>query len=103
MKDLILVSGFNVYPQEVEAVLLRHAGVRDAAVVGIPDERTGEAVRALVVAAPGSEPTEDQLREHCRANLARFKWPTEMTFVPELPHSVTGKVSRSRLREIGLA
>ncbi len=103
MKDLILVSGFNVYPQEVEAVLLGHPGVREVAVVAGPDDLTGETVRAIVVPTPGAEPTEAELRAHCRAELARFKVPTRISFVPELPHSVTGKVSRSRLRELGLA
>jgi len=102
-RDLILVSGFNVYPQEVEAVLLGHPGVREVAVVAGPDDLTGETVRAIVVPTPGAEPTEAELRAHCRAELARFKVPTGVSFVPELPHSVTGKVSRSRLRELGLA
>lgn len=103
LTDLILVSGFNVYPQEVEAVLLGHPGVRDVAVVAAPDELTGETVRAIVVRAPGAEPSAAELRAHCRTELARFKVPSEVSFVPELPHSVTGKVSRSRLRELGLA
>jgi long-chain acyl-CoA synthetase len=99
--DLILVSGFNVYPQEVEAVLLAHPGVRDVAVVGTPDELTGEAVRAIVVPEPAADPSADELIEHSRRSLARFKCPSAVTFVPALPHSVTGKVSRSRLRELG--
>lgn len=99
--DLILVSGFNVYPQEVEAVLRTHPGVQDVAVVGEPDQLTGESVRAVVVPAPDRPPTEDELTEHCRASLARFKCPSAVTFVAALPHSVTGKVSRARLRELG--
>ncbi len=101
LKDLILVSGFNVYPQEVEAVLLAHPGVREVAVVGVPDELTGESVRAIVVPAAAAQPTEKELIEYAGRSLARFKCPTSVTFVPDLPHSVTGKVSRARLREMG--
>jgi long-chain acyl-CoA synthetase len=102
LKDLILVSGFNVYPQEVEAVLLSHPGVRDVAVVGVSDALTGESVRAIVVPAPDAHPSENELMDYCRRSLARFKSPSAVTFVAELPHSVTGKVSRARLRELGL-
>lgn len=101
LKDLILVSGFNVYPQEVEAVLLAHPGVREVAVVGVPDELTGESVRAIVVPAAAAQPTEKELIEYAGRSLARFKCPSAVTFVPDLPHSVTGKVSRARLREMG--
>jgi len=101
LKDLILVSGFNVYPQEVEAVLLAHPGISDVAVVGMPDELTGESVRAVVVPALDVAPTEEELMRYCARSLARFKCPTAVAFVPDLPRSVTGKVSRARLREMG--
>ncbi|MBA3523476.1 MAG: AMP-binding protein [Geodermatophilaceae bacterium] len=115
VSDLILVSGFNVYPAEVETVLMSHPGVRDCAVVGVPDALTGEAVRALVVLdrdpdagedaddAPGEAVGTAELTAHCRRNLARFKCPSSVSVVATLPHSVTGKVSRARLRELGLA
>jgi long-chain acyl-CoA synthetase len=96
--DLIIVNGFNVYPHEVEHVLCQLAGVADAAAVGVPDERTGEAVRAVLVPQPGAELTEQQVIEHCEARLARFKVPTEVTFVESLPHSPTGKLARAFLR-----
>lgn len=95
--DLILVSGFNVYPREVEEVLLTHPAVAEAAVLGRPHPHSGETVHALVVAR-GTEPTAAELVEHCARSLARFKCPTAVEFVPELPHSATGKVSKGRLR-----
>jgi long-chain acyl-CoA synthetase len=101
-RDLVLVSGFNVYPGEVERVLDTHPGVAESAVIGIPDARTGEAVHAVVVRAAGDPVGEAELLDHARASLARFKVPTAVHFVPELPHSLAGKVSRARLRELGL-
>jgi long-chain acyl-CoA synthetase len=100
--DLVLVSGFNVYPGEVERVLDTHPGVAESAVIGVPDARTGEAVHAVVVRAPGATVTDAELREHAARSLARFKVPVGVHFVPELPHSLAGKVSRARLRELGL-
>jgi long-chain acyl-CoA synthetase len=102
-RDLVLVSGFNVYPAEVERVLDAHPGVAESAVLGVPDPRTGETVRAVVVRAPGATVTEAELREHAAASLARFKVPTSVHFLPALPHSLTGKVSRARLRELGVS
>ena len=97
-KDLIIVSGFNVFPAEVEAVLLDHPDVADAGVVGEPSAGTGEAVVAFVVPAPGREVDEDQLRERCRAELARYKVPSRIVVAPGLPIGPTGKLQRSRLR-----
>src|SRR3954468_20285401 len=101
-RDLVLVSGFNVYPGEVERVLDEHPGVAESAVIGVPDPRTGEAVHAVVVRTPGSSVTEAELRQHAAASLARFKVPVGVHFVPGLPHSLAGKVSRARLRDLGL-
>ena len=101
-RDLVLVSGFNVYPGEVERVLNAHPGVAESAVIGVPDPRTGEAVHAVVVRAPGTPVSEAELLAHARVSLARFKVPPAVHVVPELPHSLVGKVSRSRLRELGL-
>ncbi|WP_369130296.1 AMP-binding protein [Modestobacter roseus] len=101
-RDLVLVNGFNVYPGEVERVLDAHPGVARSAVIGLPDPRTGEAVHAVVVAAPGAEVDEAELRAHAAASLARFKVPVAVHVVPELPQSLTGKVSRARLRELGM-
>ena len=101
-RDLVLVSGFNVYPGEVERVLAEHPAVAESAVIGVPDPRTGEAVHAVVVRTADSAVTEAELREHAGRSLARFKVPVAVHFVPELPHSLAGKVSRARLRELGL-
>jgi long-chain acyl-CoA synthetase len=99
MKDLVIVSGFNVYPREVEEVIAAHPGVAECAVIGVPDERTGEAVKALVVPRAGETLTEDEVVEHCRHSLARFKVPRHVEFVEALPRHVTGKVLRRALRE----
>jgi long-chain acyl-CoA synthetase len=100
--DLILVSGFNVYPAEVERVLDTHPAVAESAVIGVPDPRTGAAVRAVVALRQGRELGLGELREHAAASLARYKVPTSVQVLAALPHSLTGKVSRARLRELGL-
>ncbi|HVV25207.1 MAG TPA: AMP-binding protein [Pseudonocardiaceae bacterium] len=96
--DLIIVNGFNVYPHEVEHVLGQLTGVAEAAAVGVPDDRTGEAVKAVIVPQPGAELTVEQVVEHCATRLARFKVPTVVEFATELPHSATGKLARAFLR-----
>jgi long-chain acyl-CoA synthetase len=96
--DLIIVNGFNVYPKEVERVVEELPEVAESAAVGVPDERTGEQVVAVVVLRPGAELTEDQVRDHCADRLARFKVPRLVRFVAELPHTATGKVRRAELR-----
>ena len=97
-KDLIIVSGFNVYPVEVEDALRGQAGVLDAAVVGEPSPRTGEAVVAFVVAAPGTPLDVAALGEQCARALARYKCPSRIEVVDELPRSVAGKLLRRELR-----
>ena len=96
LRELILVSGFNVYPYEVEQVLQQHPAVSEAAVLGVPHPYTGQTVKAFVVT---SEPvsTEDLLG-YCERNLARFKCPTAIEFVASMPHSATGKVRKAALR-----
>ncbi len=100
-KDLIIVSGFNVFPKEVEEALERHPAVAEAAVVGIADERTGEAVQAWVVPEEGRSVSPDELQDFLHGYLARFKVPKDVQVVEELPHHVTGKVLRRVLREQG--
>lgn len=97
-KDLVIVSGFNVHPTEVEDALRAHRDVAHAAVVGEPDERTGEAVFAYVVAAPGTAPDPEVLVAHCAARLARYKVPSRVEVVEALPRSFGGKLRRSELR-----
>jgi long-chain acyl-CoA synthetase len=95
--DLIIVNGFNVYPHEVEHVLDQLPGVAEAAAVGVPDERTGETVKAVVV-RQDTDLTAGQVIDHCATLLARFKVPTSVEFAESLPHSATGKLARAFLR-----
>ena len=97
-KDMILVSGFNVYPNEVEEVVAGMPGVMECAVIGIPDERSGEAVK-LVVVKKDPALTETQVLEHCRHNLTGYKMPRVIEFRTELPKTPVGKVLRRELRE----
>lgn len=99
-RELILVSGFNVYPREVEQAIDALDGVQECAVIGVPHPYTGEAVKALVVVAPGSGLSSEAVLAHCETRLARFKCPTIVAIVDELPHTTTGKVSKGRLREL---
>jgi len=96
-KDLIIVHGFNVVPAEVEGVLAEHPGIIDAAVVGVASDRTGEAVRAVVVAAAGADLTLSGVAAFCAERLARYKCPTELSVVDEIPHGLTGKLLRRRV------
>lgn len=98
-RDLVLVSGFNVYPFEVETVLAGHPDVAEAAVIGVPDEQTGSAVKAFVVPLGGAELDVAELQAHAARRLARFKCPREIVVVSSLPHSASGKVVRARLRD----
>ncbi len=96
--ELVLVSGFNVYPREVEDALAGHPDVAEVAVIAVPHPYTGEAVKAYVVPRAGSALTADDVTRHAATRLARFKRPTIVTLVPALPHSATGKVAKGRLR-----
>jgi len=98
LKDMVLVSGFNVYPNEVEEIIARHPGVVEAAVVGMPDEMTGEAVVAYVVRRDPSL-TQDAMRAHLRQSLTGYKVPRHIRFRDSLPKSPVGKVLRRTLRE----
>ena len=97
-KDMILVSGFNVYPNEVEATIAEHPGVLDTAVVGVPDDETGEVVVAFVVTKDPAL-TEDAIRTHCRKTLTAYKIPRLVVFRDDLPKSNVGKVLRKDLRD----
>jgi long-chain acyl-CoA synthetase len=99
LKELVIVSGFNVYPIEVEDVIEEVDGVAEAAVIGVADQQTGEAVVAYV-RAPGADPEAiaEAVRRHCADRLARFKLPSRVEIVDELPRTVTGKVQKGRLR-----
>ena len=96
-KDLIIVSGFNVYPAEVEEVLSEHPTVKEVGVVGVPHPHTGEAVKAFVVLEPGATVHEETLVTWCLDHLARYKCPAKILFVDELPRNVSGKLLRRSL------
>ncbi len=97
-KDMILVSGFNVYPNEIEDIVMRHPGVLEAAAVGIPDARSGEAVK-LCVSRKDPQLTEKDLRNFCRENLTGYKCPKVIEFLPQLPKTNIGKILRRALRD----
>ena len=98
IKDVIISGGENISSVEVEGVLLRHPAVQEAAVVGLPDARWGEAPHAYVVLKPGAEATGEDLRQFARDRLAHFKAPHSVTFVSELPKTATGKIQKYVLR-----
>jgi long-chain acyl-CoA synthetase len=97
LKDMILVNGFNVYPNEIEEQIAAVPGVLEVGVIGVPDEKTGERVQAYVLASvPG--PSKDEIIAHCRTHLTAYKIPKEIIFVDELPKSPIGKILRRTLR-----
>ncbi len=98
-KDMLISGGENVYSSEVEDALYRHPAVAEAAVIGIPDERLGETVMAIIVPAAGAQPTPDELTRHCRDWLGGFKVPRRFAFVDTLPRSALGKVLKTALRQ----
>jgi long-chain acyl-CoA synthetase len=96
-KDLVLVSGFNVYPNEVEDVVAQLPGVRECAVVGVPDARSGEAVKLVIVRSDDTL-SDQQVREHCQRHLTGYKQPRVIEFRADLPKTPVGKVLRRALR-----
>jgi acyl-CoA synthetase (AMP-forming)/AMP-acid ligase II len=99
VKDMVVSGGENVYPRAVESVLFEHPAVADAAVIGVPDERWGEAVKAVVTLRPGTQATEGELIDFCRPRLAGFERPKSVDFVDALPRTASGKVLKRVLRE----
>lgn len=99
-KEMAKVSGFNVFPREIEEVLFQHPAVREAAVVAVPDAYRGEVVIAFVVPHQADGVTVAQLAAHCQANLAKYKWPATINLVTELPKTGVGKIDKNRLREV---
>jgi long-chain acyl-CoA synthetase len=97
-KDMVLVSGFNVYPNEVEGIVAMHPGVLECAVVGVPDEQTGEAVKLFVVKRDASL-TAEQIMEFCQSQLTAYKRPKQIEFRSELPKTNVGKILRRELRD----
>jgi acyl-CoA synthetase (AMP-forming)/AMP-acid ligase II len=98
-KDMIISGGFNIYPKEIEDVLMTHPAVMESAVIGIPDERWGEAILALVMLKQGQKTTEQELIEHCRRQVASFKKPKRIEFVQDFPRTPLQKIKKNELRE----
>jgi acyl-CoA synthetase (AMP-forming)/AMP-acid ligase II len=97
-KDMIISGGENIYPREIEEVLIRHPAVREVAVIGVPDLKWGEAIKAVVVLKPGQKATEGELIAFCKENVASYKKPKSVDFVEELPKSGLGKILKRELR-----
>ena len=98
-KELIIRGGYNVYPREVEEVLYAHPAVNEAAVVGVPDDRLGEEVRAVVSLNAGHQLSSDELIGYCRERMANYKYPRQVRILDELPKGPTGKILKSALKE----
>jgi long-chain acyl-CoA synthetase len=98
-KDMIIASGFNIYPREVEDVLYEHPKIQEAAVAGIPDPKRGETVKAWVVLKPGQSATVQEIRDFCTDKLAKYKIPYYVEFRDTLPKTLVGKVLRRTLTE----
>ena len=99
IKDMIVSGGENIYSTEVEAALFAHPDVVDAAVIGIPDEKYGEVVKACIVKKEGSNVTEDDLISFCKDRIASYKKPQSVDFIDEVPRNASGKVLKKVLRE----
>jgi acyl-CoA synthetase (AMP-forming)/AMP-acid ligase II len=99
VKDMILSGGENIYPAEIENVLMSHPTIADVAVVGVPSEKWGEAVKAIVVDAPGDAPSDQELIDYCRERLAHYKCPTSVDRIDTLPRNPSGKILKTELRE----
>jgi len=97
-KDMIISGGENIYPREIEEVLIKHPAVREAAVIGVPDLKWGEAIKAVVALFPGQSVTEEELIDFCKDNIAGYKKPKSVDFVEELPKSNYGKILKRELR-----
>ena len=101
-KDMIVAGGFNIYPKEIDEVLMGHEKVLEACTVGVPDSYRGETVKAFVVPAPGQEPTETEIRTYCRSLLAAYKVPQQIIVIHELPKTAVGKIMRKEVRKIAI-
>ena len=98
-KDMIISGGENIYPREIEEVLVGHPAVREVAVIGIPDPQWGEAIKAVVALLPGTSATEEELISFCKDNIASYKKPKSIDFVDELPKNNYGKILKRELRD----
>ena len=100
IKDMIISGGENIYPAEIENVLAAHPGVLEAAVIGVPDEKWGEVVKAFVVKRAGASLTSDEIIDYLRPNIAGFKLPKTVAFLDALPRNPSGKILKTSLRKM---
>lgn len=98
-KDMIISGGYNIYAEEVERTIKSHPKVQEVAVIGVPDDKWGEAVKAIIVLKPGFQATEEEIINYCKRNLASYKKPQSVEFVPSLPHIGAEKVAKAELRK----
>ena len=99
IKDMVIRGGENIYPREIEEFLYRHPQVQDVQVVGVPDQKYGEELCAWIIAKPGTQPTEDDIRAFCKGQIAHYKVPRYIRFVTSFPMTVTGKIQKFKIRD----
>jgi long-chain acyl-CoA synthetase len=99
-KDMIVRGGFNVYPREIEEVLYQHPAVREAAVIGVPDPKMGEEVKAYVALKPDKQATPEELIQFVKEKIAAYKYPREVEILEDLPKGPTGKLLKRELRDL---
>ena len=102
-KDLIIAGGFNIYPKEIDEILMGHEHVLEACTIGVPDAYRGETVKAYVVPVPGQDPTEAEILTYCRKHLAAYKVPKQIIMIAELPKTAVGKIMRKEVRKMDQA
>ena len=102
-KDMIISGGFNIYPRDVDEVLFSHPKVLEACVIGVPDQYSGERIKAFIVLKPGENSSTDEIIGYCKENLVKYKVPKYVEFVQDLPKSAVGKILRKELRQMELA
>ncbi|MFH1135821.1 MAG: long-chain fatty acid--CoA ligase, partial [Pseudomonadota bacterium] len=98
-KDMIIASGFNIYPRDIDEVLFQHPKIQEACTIGVPDPYRGETVKVFIVKKPGESLTEQEVLAFCRERLAPYKVPKYMEFMDELPKSAVGKILRRELKD----
>jgi long-chain acyl-CoA synthetase len=99
VKDMIISGGENIYPAEVESAIFGHPDIAEVAIIGVPSEKWGEEVKAVVVPKPGSEPSPEEIMAFARTRIAGFKAPKSVDFIKALPRNASGKILRRELRE----
>jgi acyl-CoA synthetase (AMP-forming)/AMP-acid ligase II len=97
-KDMVISGGVNIYPREVEEVLFQHPQIAEVAVVGLPDDKWGEKLKAFVVTRPGSDVTAEDILRFCEGRISKIKIPKEVAFIGQIPRNASGKVLKTELR-----